>query len=133
MAASAEATRHIQEHSLGEAARIGRLSRIREFVLDAQDGLFVPLGVVTGMAARSPFAPPSSSQASPRPSRERSRWAAAPTSQAKQKSPHQAHPYKLGTWGPKQADILIAPTGHWHNPIPAVTNLGYPGLRGDER
>ena len=34
---------------------------------------------------------------------------------------HQAHPYKPGTWGPKQADKLIAPTGHWHNPIPAVT------------
>ena len=49
-AARSEATRHIQEHSLGEAARIGRLSRIREFVLGAQDGLLVPLGVVTGMA-----------------------------------------------------------------------------------
>ena len=46
--------RHIQEHSLGEAARIGRLSRIREFVLGAQDGLLVPLGVVTGMAAAHP-------------------------------------------------------------------------------
>ncbi len=53
-AARAEATRHIQEHSLGEAARIGRLSRIREFVLGAQDGLLVPLGVVTGMAAAHP-------------------------------------------------------------------------------
>ena len=31
----AEAERHIAEHSLGEAARIGRLSRIREFVLGA--------------------------------------------------------------------------------------------------
>src|SRR6476646_350451 len=50
----AEATRHIQEHSLGEAARISRLSRIREFVLGAQDGLLVPLGVVTGMAAAHP-------------------------------------------------------------------------------
>lgn len=49
-----EATRHIQEHSLGEAARIGRLSRIREFVLGTQDGLLVPLGVVTGMAAAHP-------------------------------------------------------------------------------
>lgn len=36
------ATRHIQEHSLGEATRIGRRSRIREFVLGAQDGLLVP-------------------------------------------------------------------------------------------
>ncbi len=49
-----DATRHILEHSLGEAARIGRLSRIREFVLGAQDGLLVPLGVVTGMAAANP-------------------------------------------------------------------------------
>ena len=32
-------------------ARRTRLSRIREFVLGAQDGLMVPLGVVTGMAA----------------------------------------------------------------------------------
>lgn len=50
----AEAERHIAEHSLGEAARIGRLSRIREFVLGTQDGLLVPLGVVTGMAAAHP-------------------------------------------------------------------------------
>jgi VIT1/CCC1 family predicted Fe2+/Mn2+ transporter len=52
--ARADALQHIQEHSLGEAARIGRLSRIREFVLGAQDGLLVPLGVVTGMAAANP-------------------------------------------------------------------------------
>jgi glucose-6-phosphate 1-dehydrogenase len=25
-------------------------------------------------------------------------------------------PYKPGTWGPKQADALIAASGHWHNP-----------------
>jgi VIT1/CCC1 family predicted Fe2+/Mn2+ transporter len=50
----AEAERHIADHSVGEAARIGRLSRIREFVLGAQDGLLVPLGVVTGMAAAHP-------------------------------------------------------------------------------
>ncbi|MGZ4408791.1 MAG: VIT1/CCC1 transporter family protein [Gaiellaceae bacterium] len=50
----AEAERHIADHSLGEAARIGRLSRIREFVLGTQDGLLVPLGVVTGMAAAHP-------------------------------------------------------------------------------
>jgi VIT1/CCC1 family predicted Fe2+/Mn2+ transporter len=49
-----EARTHIREHALGEAARIGRLSRIREFVLGAQDGLLVPLGVVTGMAAANP-------------------------------------------------------------------------------
>jgi VIT1/CCC1 family predicted Fe2+/Mn2+ transporter len=50
----AEAEQHIAEHALGEAARISRLSRIREFVLGAQDGLLVPLGVVTGMAAAHP-------------------------------------------------------------------------------
>ena len=52
--ARAEARRHIREHARGEAARIERLSRVREFVLGAQDGLLVPLGVVTGMAAASP-------------------------------------------------------------------------------
>ncbi len=53
-AARAEAEIHIREHSLGEALRIGKLSRIREVVLGAQDGLLVPLGVVTGMAAAHP-------------------------------------------------------------------------------
>jgi vacuolar iron transporter family protein len=53
-AVRADAERHIVEHSLGEAERIRRLSRIREFVLGAQDGLLVPLGVVTGMAAAHP-------------------------------------------------------------------------------
>ncbi|MGE5409266.1 MAG: hypothetical protein ACM3NV_11725, partial [Syntrophothermus sp.] len=48
------ARRHIEEHALAEAARIERMSRIREFVLGAQDGLLVPLGVVTGMAAANP-------------------------------------------------------------------------------
>src|ERR1700693_1055078 len=56
-AARAEAARHITEHSLGEAARIARLSRIREFILGTQDGLLVPLGVVTGMAAAHPARP----------------------------------------------------------------------------
>jgi glucose-6-phosphate 1-dehydrogenase len=27
-----------------------------------------------------------------------------------------AIPYKRGTWGPKEADALVAPHGHWHNP-----------------
>ncbi len=59
MASISEAQRedarvHIRDHALGEAARIERLSRIREFVLGAQDGLLVPLGVVTGMAAANP-------------------------------------------------------------------------------
>jgi vacuolar iron transporter family protein len=35
---------------LGERHRIARRSRIREVVLGAQDGLLVPLGVVTGLA-----------------------------------------------------------------------------------
>jgi VIT1/CCC1 family predicted Fe2+/Mn2+ transporter len=42
------------DEPVSEAARIARLSRIREFVLGAQDGLLVPLGVVTGMAAAHP-------------------------------------------------------------------------------
>jgi glucose-6-phosphate 1-dehydrogenase len=31
----------------------------------------------------------------------------------------QARPYKRGTWGPKEADALIAADGGWHNPIAA--------------
>lgn len=53
-AARERAEAHVVEHALGEAARIASLSRIREFVLGAQDGLLVPLGVVTGMAAANP-------------------------------------------------------------------------------
>ena len=33
---------------------------------------------------------------------------------------HRAHPYRPGTWGPKQADALITPSGSWHNPAPAA-------------
>jgi glucose-6-phosphate 1-dehydrogenase len=29
---------------------------------------------------------------------------------------NKTHPYKLGSWGPKQADALIAEHGCWHNP-----------------
>jgi glucose-6-phosphate 1-dehydrogenase len=29
-----------------------------------------------------------------------------------------ARPYKRGSWGPKEADALIASDGYWHNPIP---------------
>jgi glucose-6-phosphate 1-dehydrogenase len=29
---------------------------------------------------------------------------------------HRAIPYKPGSWGPKQADALIAADGEWHNP-----------------
>jgi glucose-6-phosphate 1-dehydrogenase len=31
---------------------------------------------------------------------------------------HPVVPYKPGSWGPKQADALIAADGRWHNPIP---------------
>jgi glucose-6-phosphate 1-dehydrogenase len=30
-----------------------------------------------------------------------------------------AHRYTPGTWGPKQANRLIRPDGHWHNPTPS--------------
>jgi len=40
----------LRQRVLGERERIGRLSRIREFVLGFQDGLLVPLAVVTGLA-----------------------------------------------------------------------------------
>ncbi len=49
-----EAGRHMREHVVGERARIERVSRIRELVLGVQDGLLVPLGVVSGMAAANP-------------------------------------------------------------------------------
>ena len=32
-----------------------------------------------------------------------------------------AHLYPPGSWGPKQADTLIAPHGRWHNPVPDPT------------
>jgi len=50
----AEAHEHMVHHALLERERIEKSSRIREFVLGAQDGLLVPLGVVTGMAAAHP-------------------------------------------------------------------------------
>jgi glucose-6-phosphate 1-dehydrogenase len=31
---------------------------------------------------------------------------------------HRAHLYKRGSWGPKEADALIATDGGWHNPKP---------------
>ena len=30
---------------------------------------------------------------------------------------HPAIPYRRGSWGPKQADALIAADGGWHNPV----------------
>jgi glucose-6-phosphate 1-dehydrogenase len=32
------------------------------------------------------------------------------------KTHHRVRPYKRGTWGPKEADALIASDGGWHNP-----------------
>jgi glucose-6-phosphate 1-dehydrogenase len=29
---------------------------------------------------------------------------------------HPAHPCVPGTWGPEQADELVAPHNRWHNP-----------------
>jgi len=40
----------LRAHTLAERARLSRFTRIREFVLGFQDGLLVPLGVVTGLA-----------------------------------------------------------------------------------
>ncbi len=34
------------------------------------------------------------------------------------KTHHRAHPYKRGSWGPKEAGALIATDGGWHNPKP---------------
>jgi glucose-6-phosphate 1-dehydrogenase len=37
------------------------------------------------------------------------------------KSHHRVRPYRRGTWGPKEADDLIAADGYWHNPEPERT------------
>jgi glucose-6-phosphate 1-dehydrogenase len=34
---------------------------------------------------------------------------------------HRVRPYARGSWGPKQADALIAADGRWHNPKPKET------------
>ncbi len=34
------------------------------------------------------------------------------------KNHHRARPYEHGSWGPKEADPLIAADGYWHNPKP---------------
>ena len=31
---------------------------------------------------------------------------------------HGTLPYEHGSWGPKEADVLIAADGYWHNPKP---------------
>jgi hypothetical protein len=41
---------HYPEHIFREKERIGKLSQIRELVFGAQDGLLVPLGVVSSVA-----------------------------------------------------------------------------------
>jgi vacuolar iron transporter family protein len=40
----------LRDHTLSERQRLSRSTRIRELVLGFQDGLLVPLGVVTGLA-----------------------------------------------------------------------------------
>ncbi len=34
------------------------------------------------------------------------------------KNHHRTRPYRHGSWGPKEADALIAASGSWHNPKP---------------
>lgn len=46
----------LRARALSEKGRISRLSRVRELVLGFQDGLLVPLAVITGLAAAA-FAP----------------------------------------------------------------------------
>ena len=36
------------------------------------------------------------------------------------KTHHRVRPYKRGSWGPKEADAIIAADGGWHNPSSAV-------------
>jgi len=43
----------LRDHTLEERRRLSRFTRIRELVLGFQDGLLVPLGVVTGLASAS--------------------------------------------------------------------------------
>ena len=43
----------LRAHTLSERQRLSRFTRIRELVLGFQDGLLVPLGVVTGLAGAS--------------------------------------------------------------------------------
>jgi len=31
---------------------------------------------------------------------------------------HRVRTYRRGSWGPKEADVLIKPNGSWHNPAP---------------
>ncbi len=38
------------------------------------------------------------------------------------KTHHRVRPYKRGTWGPKEADVIIGSGSFWHNPTPKVTS-----------
>ena len=38
------------------------------------------------------------------------------------KTHHRARPYKRGSWGPKEADAIVAPDCFWHNPVPRETS-----------
>jgi glucose-6-phosphate 1-dehydrogenase len=38
------------------------------------------------------------------------------------KSHHRARPYRRGSWGPKEADALIATDGSWYNPVAERAN-----------
>jgi len=40
------------------------------------------------------------------------------------KTHHRARPYKRGTWGPKEANSIIASDGGWHNPKPKESSGG---------
>jgi glucose-6-phosphate 1-dehydrogenase len=40
------------------------------------------------------------------------------------KNHHRIRPYKRGTWGPKEADAIIASDGGWHNPRPKEASGG---------
>ena len=35
---------------------------------------------------------------------------------------HRARPYQRGSWGPKEADTIIAAHGGWHNPSPKAAS-----------
>ena len=37
------------------------------------------------------------------------------------KTHHRVRPYRRGSWGPKEADALIAADGGWHDPVPRET------------
>jgi glucose-6-phosphate 1-dehydrogenase len=37
---------------------------------------------------------------------------------------HRARPYKRGSWGPNEANAIIAPDGGWHNPKPKEASGG---------